>query len=108
MTSRHGHTEFDNEVKLIPNVQHCNLTKMSGNCINGVEKFLVYEFRSSSSLLKVIFGTKPYITFFLFTIVRVVLILKRKKFVSIRLKLSILFTCPDPTGRGTVTWPIHM
>ena len=35
MTSRHGHTEFDNEVKLIPNVQHGNLTKMSGYFING-------------------------------------------------------------------------
>uniref|UniRef100_A0A3Q7IHQ5 Serine-threonine/tyrosine-protein kinase catalytic domain-containing protein n=1 Tax=Solanum lycopersicum TaxID=4081 RepID=A0A3Q7IHQ5_SOLLC len=52
MTSRHGHTEFDNEVKLIPNVKHRNLTKISGYCINGAEKFLVYEFMVNNSLGK--------------------------------------------------------
>ena len=56
MTSRHGHIEFDNEVKSIPNVQNCNLTKMSGYFINGEEKFLVYEFIANNSLGKVIFN----------------------------------------------------
>ena len=56
MTSRHGHTEFDNEFKLIPNVQHCNLTKISGYFINGAEKFLVYEFMANNILGKVIFS----------------------------------------------------
>ena len=108
MSSRQEFTKFENEVKLIAKLQHRNLTKFLGYCINGAEKFLVYEFRSNNSLHKVIFGTKSYITFFLFTIVRVVLILKRKKFGSIRLKFNSYFcTCLDPTGRGTVTWPIH-
>uniref|UniRef100_A0A3Q7IGW8 Uncharacterized protein n=1 Tax=Solanum lycopersicum TaxID=4081 RepID=A0A3Q7IGW8_SOLLC len=52
MTSRHGHSEFDSEVKLIPNLQHRNLTKMSGYCINGAEKFLVDEFMADNSLGK--------------------------------------------------------
>ena len=91
MTSRQEFTKFENEVKLIAKLQHLNLTKLLGYCINRTEKFLVYEFRSSSSLLKVIFGTKPYITFFLFSIVCVVLILKRKKFGSVRLKLRNYF-----------------
>ena len=56
VTSRHGHTEFDNEVKLIPIVQQRNLTKMSGYCINGAEKFLVHEFMANNSLGKVIFS----------------------------------------------------
>ena len=107
MTSCQEFTKFENEVKLIPNL-HRNLTTLLGYCINGAEKFLVYEFRSNYSLHKVIFGRKSYITFFLFIIVRVVLLLKRKKFGSIRLKFNSYFcTCPDPTGRGTVTWPIH-
>ena len=54
VTSRHGHTEFNSEVKLIPNVQHNNLTKMSGYYINGAEKFLVYVFMENNSLGKVI------------------------------------------------------
>ncbi|TMW81594.1 hypothetical protein EJD97_008779 [Solanum chilense] len=91
MTSRQEFTKFENEVKLIAKLQHRNLTKLLGYYINGAEKFLFYEFRSSNSLHKVIFGTKSYITFFLFTIVRVVLILKRKKFGSIPLKLSNYF-----------------
>ena len=49
-----GYTEFENEVKLIANVQHRNLTKLLGYYINGVEKFLVYEFMTNSSLGKVI------------------------------------------------------
>ena len=55
MTLRHEFTEFENEVKLIAKLQHRNLTKLLGYYINGVEKFLVYEFRLNNSLYKVIF-----------------------------------------------------
>ena len=107
-TSCQEFNKFENEVKLIAKLQHRNLIKLLGYCINGVHEILVYEFRYNNSLQKVIFGTKSYITFFLFTIVRVVLILKRMKFGSIKLKLSNFFcTCPDPTRTGKVTWPIH-
>ena len=49
-----GYTEFENQVKLIAHVQHCYLTKFLGYYINGVEKFLVYEFMTNNSLGKVI------------------------------------------------------
>ncbi|XP_049382936.1 receptor-like serine/threonine-protein kinase SD1-8 [Solanum stenotomum] len=55
VTSRQGFTEFENEVKLIAKLQHRNLTKLLGYCINGTEKFLVYEFMANNSLNKVIF-----------------------------------------------------
>ena len=51
-----GYSEFENEVKLIANVQHRDLTKFLGYYINGVEKFLVYEFMTNTSLGKVIFS----------------------------------------------------
>ncbi|WMV31104.1 hypothetical protein MTR67_024489 [Solanum verrucosum] len=56
VTSRQGFTEFENEFKFIAELQHCNLTKLLGYCINGAEKFLVYEFMADNSLDKVIFG----------------------------------------------------
>ncbi|KAH0727748.1 hypothetical protein KY285_003476 [Solanum tuberosum] len=56
VTSRQGFTEFENEFKLIAKLQHRNLTKLLGYCINGAEKFLVYEFMANNSLDKVIFG----------------------------------------------------
>ncbi|KAH0676458.1 hypothetical protein KY285_024259 [Solanum tuberosum] len=55
MTSRQGFTEFENEFKLIAKLQHFNLTKLLGYCINGAEKFLVNEFMANNSLDKVIF-----------------------------------------------------
>ena len=58
MTSRQEFTKFENEVKLIANLQHRNLTKLLGYYINGVEKFLVYEFMTNNSLGKVIFSMK--------------------------------------------------
>ncbi|KAM3362540.1 hypothetical protein P3S68_017394 [Capsicum galapagoense] len=65
VTSRQGFKELENEVKLIANLQHRNLTKLLGYCIHGQEKFLVYEFMENNSLDKFIFdparrGTIPW------------------------------------------------
>ncbi|TMW83014.1 hypothetical protein EJD97_003332, partial [Solanum chilense] len=58
MTSRQEFTEFENEVKLISKLQYRNLTKFLGYCMNGAEKFVVYEFMSNNSLHKVIFDPR--------------------------------------------------
>ncbi|KAL4577857.1 hypothetical protein LXL04_013972 [Taraxacum kok-saghyz] len=51
-------SEFDNEVKLISNIQHRNLVRQLGWCIKGPELLLVLEYMEQGSLDKFLWGEK--------------------------------------------------
>uniref|UniRef100_A0A0D3E997 non-specific serine/threonine protein kinase n=1 Tax=Brassica oleracea var. oleracea TaxID=109376 RepID=A0A0D3E997_BRAOL len=77
-TSRQGGNEFKNEAVLCTKLQHRNLVRLLGFCVEREEKILVYEFVPNKSLDYILFANE--------TIVR---------------------KCVDPTKQGELDWKMR-
>ncbi|KAI8006238.1 putative LRR receptor-like serine/threonine-protein kinase [Camellia lanceoleosa] len=54
--SKQGNREFVNEIGMISGLQHPNLARLYGCCIEGNQLLLVYEYMENSSLARALFG----------------------------------------------------
>lgn len=54
--SRQGNREFLNEIGVISCIQHPNLVKLHGCCIEEDQLLLVYEYMENNSLASALFG----------------------------------------------------
>lgn len=62
-TSHQGKKEFIAEIETISRVQHRNLMKLFGFCLEGNKPLLVYEYMENGSLDKALFGINHFIQF---------------------------------------------
>ncbi|THG12169.1 hypothetical protein TEA_025032 [Camellia sinensis var. sinensis] len=58
--SKQGNCEFVNEIGMISALQHPNLVKLYGCCIEGKQLLLVYEYMENNSLARALFGPEEH------------------------------------------------
>ncbi|RDY02142.1 putative LRR receptor-like serine/threonine-protein kinase [Mucuna pruriens] len=57
--SKQGNREFVNEMGLISGLQHPNLVKLYGCCVEGNQLILIYEYMENNCLSRILFGKDP-------------------------------------------------
>ncbi|CAL2248651.1 unnamed protein product [Prunus armeniaca] len=57
--SKQGNREFVNEIGMISALQHPNLVKLYGCCVEGNQMLLIYEYMENNCVSRALFGSDP-------------------------------------------------
>ena len=74
--SKQGNREFVNEVGMITGLQHPNLVRLYGCCIERNQLLLVYEYMENNSLARALFGNLMFLVNHVYYVCEIILISK--------------------------------
>jgi serine/threonine protein kinase len=63
--SKQGNREFVNEIGMLSGLQHPNLVKLHGCCVEGNQLILIYEYMENNCLSRILFGKPSFIIMFI-------------------------------------------
>ena len=62
LDSMRGEREFVSEIITLANLKHENLVTLKGCCVDGANRFLVYNYMEKNSLAQILLGKNLFIS----------------------------------------------
>ena len=66
LESMRGEREFVSEIITLSNLKHENLVTLKGCCVDGANRFLVYNYMENNSLAQILLGKIFFISLIIF------------------------------------------
>ncbi|KAM7270467.1 hypothetical protein ACFE04_029681 [Oxalis oulophora] len=122
--SKQGNREFVNEIGMVSGLQHPNLVRLYGCCIEGNQLLLVYEYMENNNLARALFGTLKILASHVFHFVPALVLQQKGNLMELVdeklesepskeeilrvIQMALLCTHPSPALRPTMSSVVSM